>query len=29
MNSDRLLQMRKGAKRGKGGKEPVAKKNDF
>ena len=30
MNSDRLLQMKKGAKRGKRGKEPVAKKKiDF
>ena len=29
MNSDRLLQMKKGAKRGKKGKEPVAKKIDF
>ena len=29
MNSDRLLQMKKGAKREKKGKEPVAKKIDF
>ena len=29
MNSDRLLQMKKGAKRGKKGKEPVGKKNVF
>ena len=29
MNSDRLLQMKKGAKCEKEGKEPVAKKIDF
>ena len=29
MNSDHLLQMKKGAKPGMKGKEPVAKKIDF